>query len=83
MRYGTVVKSAVVVRKATSRVPASIMDPKDGQPEAGREADGGVYANLSAPADLKAVSYSVGARLSELTIRIVTTKEICQCKFQV
>ena len=77
MRYGTEVKFAVVVRNATSRVPASIIEPNVGQSPAAREADGGVYASVSAPAALNAESNSVGSRLSELTIRMVTTAKIC------
>lgn len=84
MRYGTLVKSAVVDRNVTRRVPESMSEPKVGHPLAGNEADGGLYDSASAPAVLKAASNWLGARLSELTIRIVTTNQrlsdaLCLC----
>lgn len=62
-------KSAVVERKTTRRFPVSIRFARVGHPLAGKDADGGAYANASISADLNAASYSVGERLSEFTMR--------------
>ena len=61
--------------KVTRGVPASISAPRVGQLLASGFAVGGVYESLSKPADWKEVANCVAGRLSELTIRIVTTAE--------
>ncbi len=47
--------------------------PRVGQSLAASAAELGAYASVSTPADLKTVSYSEGATLSELTINRETT----------
>ena len=78
IRYGTALKSAVVDKNATRRLPESMSDPRVGQPLAANDAEVGAYASVSSPAALKTVSYSDGATLSELTIRRDTTKNVAQ-----
>ena len=68
-------KSAVVDKKVTKRVPASIRLPRVGQPLAGKEADWGEYDMESSPAATNTEANCVAARLSELTISRVTTEE--------
>ena len=75
IRYGTDSKLAVVDKKVTKQVLASIRLPRVGQPLAGKEADGGEYEEVSTPAVVNTEANCVGARLSELTISRVTTGE--------
>lgn len=75
IKYGAASKLAVVDRKVTNRVPASIRRPSVGQPLAGKDADWGEYDIESTPAATNTEANCVAARLSELTISKVTTRE--------
>jgi hypothetical protein len=70
IRYGAASKLAVVDKKVTKRVPASIRLPRVGQPLAGKEADWGEYDIESTPS-----SHENGGELRSCEIVRVDNKQ--------
>lgn len=73
-KYGTDVRSAPLSRNVTSRVPLSIIDPSVGQFEKVMGDDAGAYDSVSSPAEANTDPNADASRLSEFTIRRVTTR---------